>query len=169
MITVELILDPTNWLEVNWLDVDVTPATYDEDGKEITQEVVSNKPVRSVSYHPTQLAMLQADAAEMGTDLASHQELLDTWVASYIPPDPAPTAVSVYTCSPWKIRKALNALGLRQAVEDAVAASTDQDLKDGWEFATEFRSDDPFVISMGAALGKSEEETAQLIQYASTL
>ena len=90
MITVELILDPTNWLEVNWLDVNVTPATYDEDGKEITQEVVSKKPVKSVSYHPTQLAMLQADAAEMGTDLTSHQELLDTWVASYVPPAPEP-------------------------------------------------------------------------------
>jgi D-arabinose 1-dehydrogenase-like Zn-dependent alcohol dehydrogenase len=73
------------------------------------------------------------------------------------------------TCTPWQIRKALNALGLRQSVEDAIAASTDQNLKDGWQFATEFRSDDHFVISMGAALGKTEAETAELIQYAGTL
>jgi hypothetical protein len=78
---------------------------------------------------------------------------------------PAP----VYTCSPWQIRKALNAQNLRNDVESAVAASNDQSLQDGWEFATQFRSDDLFVISMGAALGKTEEETAALIQYASTL
>jgi len=75
----------------------------------------------------------------------------------------------VYTCSPWQIRKELNAQGLRAAVESAVAASTDQALKDGWQFASEFRSDDPFVISMGAALGKSPAEIAALINYASTL
>lgn len=72
-------------------------------------------------------------------------------------------------CTPWQIRKALNAQGLRSAIESAVAASNDQTLKDGWEFATEFRSNDPFVIAMGAALGKSESETTALIQFASTL
>ena len=81
------------------------------------------------------------------------------------PPAPAP----VYTCSRWQIRKALNAQGLRQAVEDAVAASDDQDLKDGWDCAGEFRSDHMFVISMGASLGMTEEQTADLIQYAATL
>ncbi|MEN6629999.1 MAG: hypothetical protein ABFC42_10165 [Sulfuricella sp.] len=79
---------------------------------------------------------------------------------------PAP---QVFTCSPWQIRKALNSLGLRQAVEDAVATSADQALKDGWGFASEFRSDDPFVILMGATLGKSDQETAELIQYAAGL
>lgn len=79
------------------------------------------------------------------------------------PPDP------VYSCTPWQIRKALNNLGLRQQVEDSIAASTDYELKDGWEYATEFLSNDPFVITMGAALGKTEAETAELIQWASTL
>ena len=76
---------------------------------------------------------------------------------------------TVYYCTPWQIRKALNAQGLRSAAESAVAASTEQALKDGWEFATEFRSDDPFVIAMGSALGKTAEETAQFIRYAATL
>jgi len=75
----------------------------------------------------------------------------------------------VFRCTPWQIRKALNAQGLRDGVEAAIAASTDRTLKDGWEFATEFRSDDPFVISMGVAMGKTAAETAELIQYASTL
>lgn len=80
-----------------------------------------------------------------------------------------PVVVNISSCSPWQMRKVLNQLGLRQVVEDVISASTDQTLKDGWEFATEFRSDDPFVINMGAALGKSEEETRDLISLARTL
>lgn len=76
---------------------------------------------------------------------------------------------SVCSCTPWQIRKALIALGLREQVELMIKTSDDINLKDGWEFATEFRSDDPFVISMGTALGKTEKETAELIAYASTL
>lgn len=92
------------------------------------------------------------------------------WLAEGNTPDPAdPLPPPVYSCSPWQIRKALNNQGLRQAVESAVSASTDQELKDGWEFASEFRSNDPFVVSMGAALGKTAEETDQLIAYAATL
>ena len=60
--------------------------------------------------------------------------------------------------TPWQIRKALNQLGLRSAVEAAVAASTDQDLKDGWAVATEFNRLSPFVIDIGAALGKTDAE-----------
>lgn len=178
-------LDPTNWLEATWFEQTFAPdtiipakeAVLDEEGNEIspaTPEIiepgqVTQTQIKCVSYHPTQIDMLRADALELGTDLAEYETLLSDWVNSYVPPAPEPESIPVYSCTPWEIRKALNALGLRQAVEDAVAASTDQDLKDGWEFATEFRSDDPFVISMGAVLGKSEEETAQLIQYASTL
>ena len=81
----------------------------------------------------------------------------------------APVIPIVHTCTPWQIRKALNNQGLRQQVEDAVTQSDNIELKDGWEFATEFRSDDPFVLAMGASIGKSEEETRQLIEYASEL
>jgi hypothetical protein len=95
-------------------------------------------------------------------------------LAETLPPDtviePAdPLPPPVYTCSPWQIRKALNNLSLRQAVEDAVTASNDITLKDGWEFATEFRSSDPFVVSMGASLGMTEEQTTDLIRTAGAL
>ncbi len=92
------------------------------------------------------------------------------WLAEGNTPEPAdPLPPPTYTCSPWQIRKALNQLGIRDAVEQAVSSSSEITLKDGWEFATEFRSDDPFVISMGAALGKNIQETAELIQFASLL
>ena len=84
-------------------------------------------------------------------------------------PEWTPLPPVVHTCSPWQIRKALHDLGLRQAVEDAVAASTDATLRDGWAYATAFRSDDPFVIAMGESLGKTPEETAALIEFAGGL
>ena len=85
--------------------------------------------------------------------------------APVLPPADAFPAV----CSPWQIRKVLNQLELRDAVEAAVAASTDRNLRDGWERATEFRSDDPFVIAMGATLGKTEAEVRAIIELGATL
>lgn len=79
--------------------------------------------------------------------------------------DPPP---SVITVTPWQIRKALNQLGLRASVEAAVAAS-DPDDRDGWEFATEFRSDNEQVIRLCTALGKTEAERLSLFQLAATL
>jgi hypothetical protein len=75
----------------------------------------------------------------------------------------------IYTCSPWQIRKALLDRGLRQSVEDAVAASTDYVLRDGWEYATEIKSNDSFVIIMGQPLGLDQDGIDELIQYAGTL
>jgi len=77
------------------------------------------------------------------------------------PADPPPQVILI--CSPWQMRKALNAAGLRQQVEDAVVASEDITVKDGWEFATEFREDDPLVISLGNSLGKTAEEMHNLL------
>ena len=74
----------------------------------------------------------------------------------------------VLTCTPWQIRKALNQTGLRDAVESAVAVA-EQTTKDGWEFATEFRRDDPLLVSMGTALGKTEAELDALFALARSL
>lgn len=81
---------------------------------------------------------------------------------------PMASPAAPVSCSPWQIRKALNQLGLRAGVEAAVAAGS-QEMQDGWEFATEFRSDDPLALAIGAALGKSPAEVREIIDYAATL
>lgn len=94
----------------------------------------------------------------------------EAWVAAGNIPDPIlPPPSPVAVCSRWQIRKALNQIGLRSAVEAAVAASTNQDVKDGWEFANEFRSDDPLVVAMGVTLGKTEAEVRGIIELGATL
>ena len=80
-----------------------------------------------------------------------------------------PPVVPAIVVSPWKIRKALNALGLRQAVEDAVTQTSEQAIKDGWQFATEFRSDDPFVLALGQAVGQDAAQIRELFELAQTL
>ena len=77
-----------------------------------------------------------------------------------------PSPVLVVT--PWQIRKALNQLGLRDAVESYVASAS-QDAKDAWEFATQFERNHPFIVACGAALGKSDAEIDALFQLAVTL
>ena len=83
------------------------------------------------------------------------------------PADPAPILPLVAT--KYKFRLALNQLGLREAVETAVAASTDQNIKDAWQYADEFRSDNPLVLQLGTTLGKTEEDIKAVFELANTL
>lgn len=71
--------------------------------------------------------------------------------------------------SAWQIRKALNVMSLRQAVEDAVAASGSITIQDGWYHSPTFWSDQPLTLQMGAALGKSESDMYALFQLAKGL
>lgn len=70
--------------------------------------------------------------------------------------------------TPWQIRKALNATGLRAQVEAAVASS-DTTTKDAWEFAQEFKRHDPLVVGIGQALGQTDAQLDDLFVLASTL
>lgn len=91
--------------------------------------------------------------------------------------DAAPPAAPEYVnpvvvpirVSPWQVRKALNQLGLRDAVESAVAASDDYGLKDAWQYAQEFVEDDPLVIKLCAAIGKTDAQRHALFALAETL
>ena len=74
-----------------------------------------------------------------------------------------PTSVS-----PRQIRQALTRAGLRASVEAAVAAG-DQDTKDWYEFATEFRRDSTVVTALGLVLGVSGLQLDDLWTLAGTL
>lgn len=78
-------------------------------------------------------------------------------------PQPAPFFVS-----PRQLRQALNRAQLRAQVEAAVSAG-DQDLKDWWEFATEFQRNHPLVIAMAQGLGVSDSALDNLFSLAATL
>lgn len=77
--------------------------------------------------------------------------------------------VVVLKCSAWQIRKVLNLLGLRAAVEAAVASSDNQDLKDGWNHSPEFFRYEPLTVQMGMAMGKTDAEMDALFKLAKTL
>jgi hypothetical protein len=92
-------------------------------------------------------------------------ELHAGWQPSAQPEAPAPVPQVI---TPWQLRKALNQTGLRALVETAVSQA-DQNTRDGWEFATEFRRDDPMLNAMAAALGMTAEQLDGLFQLASIL
>jgi len=86
-----------------------------------------------------------------------------------LPPEPVIAPPAPLSITPWQIRKALIQLELDEQVEAMVAASDDKVLKAGWEYATEFVETDPFVVAMGASLGKTPEELHELFLFAGTL
>jgi len=79
-----------------------------------------------------------------------------------IPPAPIPSI------SPRQIRQALTRVGLREAVEAAVAAG-DQDLKDWWFHSNPFERLNPEVVGMGALLGQTDEQLDALWVLGTTL
>ncbi len=63
------------------------------------------------------------------------------------PPPPVPADLTAR-----QIRLALNAAGLRDAVEAAVAAGG-RDLRDWWEYSAELHRDHPMIAAMAQAIG----------------
>lgn len=98
-------------------------------------------------------------------------ETLPLWTQTLIVCEVQPTILEpqVVLTSKYKLRKALNILNLRTQIEDFISTSTDQDLKDAWLFADEFRSDDPLILQLGNALGKTEAEIKAVFELANTL
>lgn len=79
------------------------------------------------------------------------------WLAEGNKPEPAdiiPDEIPILSCSPWQIRKKLNKEGMREAVESYVASGqSTQDERDAWEFANEFREDNPLLVKAASMLG----------------
>lgn len=85
-------IDAAGWLEATWVertqgpDTEV-PATEFEPAR-TEPGAVTEIQLWCQSYHPTQIDMLRAKAAEYGTPLDEYEPLLAEWVASYEPPPP---------------------------------------------------------------------------------
>lgn len=62
-----------------------------------------------------------------------------------------------HSVTPYQARLALNAAGLREAAEGAVAAAP-QDVRDAWEYALVIERSSPFIGEIGSALALSEQQ-----------
>jgi hypothetical protein len=74
----------------------------------------------------------------------------------------------VNSITPRQIRLQLSAIGMRQAVEDYVAASS-LDIKDWWEFSTYIERTSPLLINAATQLGMTSEQLDQFFIDASKL
>jgi len=127
---------------IHYLDTNSVEATWvDSEG------VV----IKCHSYADVQMQMFRDDVFEFGGDVAEYEELIALVESNIKPATPEP--LPILSCSPWQIRKKLNKEGLRDAVEAYVASDqATQDEKDAWEFATEFREDNPLLINAASML-----------------
>lgn len=108
--------------------------------------------IKCHSYADVQMQMFRDDVFEFGGDVAEYEELIALVESNIKPATPEP--LPILSCSPWQIRKKLNKEGLREAVESYVASEqATQDEKDAWEFATEFREDNPLLVHAASMLG----------------
>jgi hypothetical protein len=82
------------------------------------------------------------------------------------PPTPAPVVPESVT--PRQIRQALTRIGLRTSVEQAVSQGT-QDIKDWYEFSTEFQRNHLGVLEIAQALNVTTEQLDNLWILAATL
>ncbi len=75
---------------------------------------------------------------------------------------------AVLKASARQLRLAMNALGLRDSIEEYVA-SQDRDVRDSWQWTTEFESTHPFLVGAAEQMNKTPEEVKGLFLLAQTL
>ena len=80
--------DNANALEATWVEVDEVEqiTTTDEDGNETTTD--KEAIVKCHAYDGTQMDMLRADSAELGTPLDEYEALIAEVEANIVPPPP---------------------------------------------------------------------------------
>lgn len=133
-----------NVLEVTWVD---------ENGNV----------VKCHAYADVQMNELRAD---LGADATEYEAMIAEVEANIVPSTPEPIVIP-QVVSPLQARLALNEMGLRQAVEDAVAVAT-QDSKDFYEFALEWKRDNVQLKAMATSLGMTSIDLDNFFMLASS-
>lgn len=109
----------------------------------------------------------RCDNTDLPFTVVGQGEIVDadtiTWPEPPAPPQPIPESVT-----PRQIRQAMTRAGLRTTVEAAIAAA-DQDTKDWYEFATDFRRDHPMVAALAATLNVPDADLDNLWILAGSL
>lgn len=145
----------------------ITPGTPEV----ITPGAITRTDLKHTSYHPTQLDLLQADAATMGTSLDDHAEMLAEWVADYVPPPPEPVPVP-NRVTMRQARLALLAAGKLAAVNAAINALPSP-TKDAalieWEYSSEVQRHNGFVAQIAPVLGMDDDDLDALFIAAAAL
>jgi hypothetical protein len=77
--------------------------------------------------------------------------------------------VPSWIVSPRQLRLALNRLGLRTLIENAVANSNNQDLKDYWEYSVYVDRFHPLVDQLASQLGLTSKQVDDLFELAESL
>lgn len=114
--------------------------------------------------YPKQRAQYEAYIAENPVNHIWHDgAVMRVYTGDDIPAPEKPAAIT-----PRQIRLALNQLGLRSTVDNAVKLA-DQDLKDWWEYSLEIDRNHPQVLAMCYQLGITDEQADDLFSLAATL
>lgn len=72
------------------------------------------------------------------------------------------------SASARQLRLAMNALGLRDEIEEYVASQS-RDVQDSWQWTTEFDRHHPFVVGCGEQLNKTDAEVDALFLLAMSI
>jgi hypothetical protein len=101
--------------------------------------------------------------------ITSEGDIGDGYVNGVVIPRPKEEMkAAIPDVSAVQIRKALTRMGLREQVESAVAAGS-QDLKDEWEWSATFKRNHPSIEEMRVAIGRTQQEVDDLFLLAATL
>lgn len=153
-----LILDESGWLGATWFET----LEQQDAAIGIATELVE---IKHTSYHPTQIDMLRADAAEMGASLDEHEQMLSDWVEAYVPPPPAPGSVP-QVVTRRQARRALAIFGVLDLIQPSIDAIPDETARTlaqiDWDDATEFKRGDETLQMLAGALGLSDSQLDDL-------
>ena len=86
------------------------------------------------------------------------------FTAPVVEPEPDPVIMSV---GPLQLRRALRELGMYAAVV-AYVETAPEEVKEAWEYATEYRRDDPLFPIVQTAMELTDEEIDNLFALAAT-